>query len=145
PQSIRSVELLSDIQNLKNDEAISRKEYVFNNEKAQSKTITIKPAPVMIIEGLFIYHYPELRSLFDLKLFVHAKDNLKLIRRIKRDRVERNYPLEDVIYRYEHHVMPAFEKYIEAYREDSDIIINNNKSFENSLEVIRAFIQSKLA
>lgn len=99
----------------------------------------------MIIEGLFIYHYPELRSLFDLKLFVHAKDNLKLIRRIKRDRVERNYPLEDVIYRYEHHVMPAFEKYIEAYREDSDIIINNNKSFENSLEVIRAFIHSKLA
>jgi len=145
PQSIRSVELLSDIQNLKNDEVISRKEYVFNNEKAQSKTITIKPAPVMIIEGLFIYHYPELRSLFDLKLFVHAKDNLKLIRRIKRDRVERNYPLEDVIYRYEHHVMPAFEKYIEAYREDSDIIINNNKSFENSLEVIRAFIHSKLA
>ena len=145
PQSIKSDELLRDIQCIKNGEEVCKKEYVFNNELAIAKEIKILPAKIIIIEGLFIYHYTELKDLFDLRLYIHAKENLKLIRRIKRDRSERNYPVEDVIYRYEHHVMPAYEKYIKAYKEDVDIIINNNKDLENGFEVIKAFIRSKIS
>ena len=97
PGSIDSKALLDDLNKLKRGIEIEQIEYVFNNEKAVATTITIKPAPVIIIEGLFIYHYEDLRSIFDLKLFIHAKENLKLIRRIKRDQKCRNYPLEDVI------------------------------------------------
>lgn len=143
PQSIESERLLGDIDKLKKGDIISKKEYVFNNEQAIAEEIKISPAPVIIIEGLFIYHYPSIKDLFDLKLYIYAKDNLKLIRRIKRDRTERNYPLEDVIYRYEHHVMPSYEKYIKAYKDDADIIINNNKDLEKGLEVIAAFIRAK--
>ena len=144
PQSIKSDELLNDIQKIKQGEDICKKEYVFNNELAVAKEIKIKPAKLIIIEGLFIYHYESLKDIFDLKLYIHAKENLKLIRRIKRDRTERNYPVEDVMYRYEHHVMPAYEKYIKAYKEDADIIINNNKDLLNGLEVVKAFIRSKI-
>ncbi len=144
PESIESDILLKDLQTLQSGEEVTKQEYVFNNENAISQQITIKPARIIIIEGLFIYHYKELKDIFDLKLYIYAKDNLKLIRRIKRDRTERNYPLEDVIYRYEHHVMPAYERYIKAYKDDVDIIINNNRDLDKGLDVITAFIQAKL-
>ena len=80
--------------------------------------------------------------MFDLKIFISAKENLKVIRRIYRDQVERNYPLEDVLYKYEHHVLPSFEKYIEPHREDADIVVNNNRDFERGLMVVKAFISS---
>ncbi len=144
PGSIDSKALLDDLNKLKRGIEIEQIEYVFNNEKAVATTITIKPAPVIIIEGLFIYHYEDLRSIFDLKLFIHAKENLKLIRRIKRDQKCRNYPLEDVIYRYENHVIPSFEKYIEIYKEECDLIVNNNKSFDKGLEVVELFIEGFL-
>lgn len=144
PQSIESAKLLEDLEALKAGKSISKKEYVFNNENAVPQTITVQPAKVIVIEGLFIYHYPSLKDLFNLKLYIYAKDNLKLIRRIRRDQTERNYPLEDVIYRYEHHVMPAYEKYIKAYKDEADIIINNNKDLERGLDVISAFIRSKI-
>lgn len=79
-----------------------------------------------------------------MKVFLHAKENLKVIRRIRRDQTERNYPIDDVLYRYEHHVLPSFERYIEPYREASDIIINNNLDFNNSLEVFIGFLRDKL-
>jgi uridine kinase len=142
PQAIKSEELLEDLAKLKTGEAVRKKEYVFNNKNAVASEIVIKPARVIIIEGLFIYHYDVLKELFDLRIYIYAKDNLKLIRRIKRDRVERNYPLEDVIYRYEHHVMPAYEKYIKVYKDEADIVINNNKTLDKGLKVITAFISS---
>ncbi|MFN7118427.1 MAG: uridine kinase, partial [Saprospiraceae bacterium] len=68
-----------------------------------------------------------------------------VIRRIVRDQKERDYPLDMVLYRYENHVLPAFEKYIEPYKEQADIIINNNKHFKQALEVVSGFIANKLA
>jgi uridine kinase len=59
--------------------------------------------------------------------------------------MERNYPVEDVIYRYEHHVLPSYEKYIAIYREDVDIIVNNNKSFEPGLDMLHCLVEKKLS
>ena len=61
-----------------------------------------------------------------------------------RDQTERNYPIADVLYRYEAHVLPAFKKYIEPHRETSDIIINNNEHFDLGVEMVEAFILRKL-
>jgi uridine kinase len=145
PTSILSDEMLKDLLRLEKGEEIRRKEYVFNNEKAVPKELVFKSAPIIIVEGLFVFHHRGLREKCDLKLFVEAKDNLKVIRRIKRDRMERNYPLEDVLYRYEHHVLPAFEKFIEPYKEEADLIINNDQDFDIALSVIAGFIRSLLS
>ena len=115
PASIHCDEFIRDLRRLIAGETVQRKEYVFNNELAEARMLTFHPAPVIIVEGLFVFHYKEMRKLLDLKIFLHAKDNLKVVRRIKRDRVERNYPLEDVLYRYEHHVLPAYEKYVQPH------------------------------
>jgi uridine kinase len=82
----------------------------------------------------------------DLKIFVDVNTHLKLIRRIIRDKEERNYPLDDVLYRYEKHVYPSFEKYILPYKKSCDLVFNNNtpKNLECALDVMSSFIKSKL-
>ena len=144
PRSIHRDEFIRDLKLLVEGKTVTRREYVFNNENAQPKLLTFRPAPVIIVEGLFVFHYKKLRKMLDLKVFLHAKDNLKVVRRIKRDRVERNYPLDDVLYRYEHHVLPAYEKYVGPYKEKADLIVNNNTDFNMGVRVVRAFVESLL-
>lgn len=144
PNSINSEALVVDLKKLIVGETIERLEYTFNNDQKTPKKLLFKPAPILIIEGLFIFHYPAVAELLELKLFVEAKETLKVIRRIKRDRLERNYPLDDVLYRYEKHVSPAYEQYILPYKNDAHIIINNNKNFNSGVDVVKGFIQSKL-
>jgi uridine kinase len=144
PKSFDKKAFRNDIQQLLDGHTVQKEEYTFNNPDAKPKILEFKSAPIIIVEGLFVFHYKKIVPLFDLKVFISAKENLKVIRRIYRDRVERNYPLEDVLYKYEHHVMPSFERYIEPYRESADLVINNNRDFEQGFAVLRGFIASKI-
>ncbi len=143
-ESIELDELYGDILKLIAGQTVTRKEYTFNNQAADAKTLVFKPAPIILVEGLFVLHHKDLRDLMDLKVFIHARTDLKVIRRIKRDRIDRNYPLEDVMYRYAAHVTPAFDKYIKPYREVADITVNNNENFEKGLEIVVAYLKHKL-
>jgi uridine kinase len=142
PYSIDYDSFKNDIFKIVAGETVQKKEYTFNNDRKEPSLITYFPAPVIIIEGLFIFYDENIRKYMDLRVFIHAKENLKVIRRIKRDQLERNYPLEDVLYRYENHVLPAYEQFIKPFMDDCDIIINNNKTFDNGLHVLTGFINS---
>ena len=144
PKSIDKKVFAQDIQKLMRFESVEKLEYTFNNEKASPKILTFCPAPIIIVEGIFIFHFKKISSLLDLKIYLNAKENLKVIRRIKRDQIERNYPIEDVLYRYQNHVLPTFEKYIEPYREQADIVINNNQDFRRGCEVLEGFMKNLL-
>ncbi len=145
PESIDANAFYEDLVKLKNGYAVTRKEYTFNNSLKEAGEKHFFPSKVLIVEGLFIYHLKRIRALLDLKILIDAKLSSKIIRRIKRDRVERNYPLEDVMYRYENHVMPSYEKYIQPYKDKVDIVVNNNKSFDKGLEVLKGYINYLLS
>lgn len=145
PDSIELDEFYFDLVKLTNGMEVERPEYIFNNENKNPGTIHLKPAPIIIVEGLFVFYEPKLFNLFDLKILIHATDTQKIIRRIKRDRVERNYPLEDVLYRYEHHVLPSFETYIFPFFNKVDIIINNNKTYDMGRDMLITYLQTKIA
>lgn len=142
PESMEVADFVRDLDLLIEGKSVKRLEYTFNNENLTPQELVIEPAEVIIVEGLFVYHYKTLKERFDLKLFVDADDELKIIRRIIRDKEERNYPLEDVLYRYKNHVIPSYRQYIEPYVKEMDLIINNNHSFDQSLKVICQFIKS---
>lgn len=144
PTSIDKKAFVSDVKKLISGETVTVEEYMYNNLEAKPKILTFKPAPIIIVEGIFVFHYKKMRKQMDLKVFIEAKENLKVIRRITRDQVERNYPLDDVLYRYRKHILPAFEKYILPYRDSADIVINNNDHFNNGLEVFRGFLKNKV-
>ena len=144
PKSINKKEFRNDLKKLISGEVVERPEYTFNNDNVAPKMLVFQPAPIIVVEGLFIYHYKKVNKLLDLKIFVNAKANLKIIRRIKRDKIERNYPLDDVLYRYENHVLPAFEKYIQPYVSECDLVINNNENFNMGMEVLKGFLKGRL-
>jgi len=145
PQSFDFVSFEEDLKKLQSGEKVSRPEYTFNNEAQKPKIMTFKPASVLVVEGIFVFYHPSFAKLLDLKIFIDAKEHLMLKRRILRDKVERGYDLDDVLYRYENHVMPAYDKYIGPYKTEADLVIPNNKNFDRALEVIHTYLASKAA
>lgn len=145
PTAIDDDAFEADLKRLLRGESIQRKEYVFNNQLATPKILTFHPRPILIVEGIFIFHYEKIAALLDFKIFIEARDDQKVVRRILRDRVERNYPLEDVTYRYVHHVTPAYEQFIKPYQASADIIINNYDRFDKALEMVQVFLRHKLS
>lgn len=145
PQSIDFSAYVTDINLLKAGKTVERKEYTFNNAKVIPRDLIFKPSPIIIIEGIFVFSAKELSDLLDLKIYIDAKDHIKLKRRIIRDNEERGYDLDDVLYRYEHHVIPTYEKYIEPYKHLSDLVIPNNSDFNTALDVLVAFLKTKVS
>lgn len=143
PQSIEFDEYARDIKALKEGKVVTRKEYTFNNPNVVPEMLTFNPAKIIVVEGLFVFYFPELTKLLDLKVFIDAKDYVKLKRRIFRDNSERGYDLDDVLYRYEKHVAPTYEKYIEPFKFDADIIIPNNNKFDKGLEVLVSYLKEQ--
>lgn len=144
PDSINFEKFVSDIKAVREGGKISIKEYTYNNPQAVPKIIEFIPAPVILVEGIFVFYHQPVADLLDLKIFIDADEHIKLSRRIIRDRVERGYDVEDVLYRYEKHVAPTYVKYIEPYKTDADLVIPNNQHFDQALEVIKTFLRAKI-
>ncbi len=144
PSCIDVDRFLIDIQNLKNGESITKKEYVFNNPNKVPETIIINPAPIIIVEGLFIYHFAEIAEQLQLKIFVDADEELKWQRRLQRDNTERGIEVDIIKYQWDNHVKPAYEQYLFPYRNHSDLIITNNIDFNKSLFVLQNHIRQVL-
>jgi uridine kinase len=145
PESIDINQFHQDIQVLKRGEVLRKKEYTFNNPAVTPKELIFKPAPIIIIEGLFVQYFPEIEKELDLKIFIEAKDYLKLSRRIRRDNEERGYDLDDVLYRYQNHVMPIYESLIGPLKHRADLVIPNNSHFDRALDLITLAIRAKLS
>ncbi|UXP34076.1 uridine kinase [Reichenbachiella agarivorans] len=145
PGSIDLLAFAKDVIKLKQGETISREEYTFNNPNITPKIIVTKPAPIIVVEGIFVFSEKEISQQIDLKIFVDTHDHLMMKRRIIRDAIERNYDMEDVMYRFEYHVMPAYHQYISPYKYSADIVVpNNGSTFENALKVIQSYLDSRL-
>jgi len=143
PGAIDNKSFVADIKKLIRGDEVHKQQYIFNNPKKKPITLVFKPAPVVLVEGLFVFHFEAIRKLLDLKIFIAADDVIKLKRRIIRDAGERNYPLEDVLHRYEFHVLPSYRAYIEPFRHDADIVINNHQSYDAAIDVLSALIKVK--
>lgn len=126
PRTIDHEQFLLDIKKLIKGEVIYKKEYNFNNPLAVTKILEINPAPIIIVEGLFILHFQEIAALLDHRIFVEAEDQVALQRRIKRDGMERGYPEEDVLYKWHNHVVPAYQEFLLPYKGTCDTLVVNN-------------------
>lgn len=141
-ESIDLKRFTSDFKKLANGESLQVKEYNYNNKDAPQQTIEVNSAPIILAEGIFTLHVKELRKLLDLKIYIETPGFLMLKRRIIRDAEERGYDLKDVLYRFEHHVVPSFKKYIEPSRRWADIIIPNHENFDTALDVITTYLNA---
>ena len=145
PESINFKQFVADIEAVRSGQVVIVEEYTYNNPQAVPKTIHFNPAPVILIEGIFVFYHQPVADLLDLKIFIDADEHIKLSRRILRDRIERGYDVEDVLYRYEKHVAPTYVKYIEPFKQHADLVIPNNQQFDEALDILSTFLKAKIA
>lgn len=144
PNSIDFDLLIHHLEDLRQGKPIERPVYSFVEETRLEETETVYPKKVVIVEGILVLSNPELRKLFDIKIFVHADSDERLIRRLQRDIRERGHDLEKALYRYQTAVRPMHNEFIEPSKEFADIIIPNNHYNTVAVDIVRTIINQKL-
>lgn len=144
PRSIDFDLLVEHLKELKKQNPIHQPVYSFVKHNRTTDTIVTHPRKVMIVEGILILTNPELREMFDIKIFVHADSDERLIRRLKRDIAERGRDLDEVLSRYQNTLKPMHEQFIEPMKEYADIIIPNNKYNTVAVDIVRTIINERL-
>ena len=98
-------------------------EYDFTIDNRSDKTIPVKPAPVIVVEGLFALYDADLRDMMSLKIFVDTASDVRFIRRMQRDIAERGRTLESIVGQYLDTVRPMHKQFIEPTKRNADVIL----------------------
>ena len=133
--------LTEQIKKLKNGEAIEQPTYSYIESNRLKETIHVEPKPVIIIEGIMALHYKKLRDMMDLKIFVDTDDDVRLIRNIRRDVVERGRTVDMVLDRYEKVLKPMHEQFIEPTKKFADLIIPWGGDNRTGIHILKTYIQ----
>ncbi|WP_423149632.1 uridine kinase family protein [Rubrolithibacter danxiaensis] len=144
PSAIDQEHFIADVLKLIKGEKVQKQQYTFNNPAAKSKTLEIFPAPILIIEGLFILYIEKIASLLDLTIFIDADNDIALQRRLERDKTERGYSHEDILYKWINHVVPAYEEFLLPYKSTCHTVIQNNAQSEQYLIELSENISKEL-
>ena len=144
PRSIDFELLAQHLKNLKEGKAIEQPVYSFVTHNRTGDKILTQPRKVMIVEGILILSDPLLRELFDIKIFVHADSDERLIRRLRRDINERGRDMDEVLNRYQNTLKPMHEQFIEPTKAFADIIIPHDRYNTVAIDVVRAVINQRI-
>lgn len=122
--------LVSDLKKLIRGEEVEVFEYQFNATQ-KHVLLTIEPSELIIVEGLFVFEYEEVRELIDFGIFVDVDPSIQLDRRIYRDQESRGYTRNEILYQWNNHVVPCYEKYLAPHETKADFIFHNDSRGEN--------------
>lgn len=136
PNAFDTERLIHDIKDLKQLIPIERPVYSYKEHTRLSETVKVYPAKVIIVEGFMIFENAELRDLMDIKIFVDADADERLIRRIVRDVNERGRSLESVITQYTNTVKPMHELFVEPFKKHADVIIPRGGMNEVAIDML---------
>jgi uridine kinase len=145
PDSIDFDLLVNHLEELISGNAFEQPIYSFVEHNRTRETITTYPKKVIIVEGILILTHSKIREMFDIKVYVHADSDERLIRRLKRDISERGRDLAEVLHRYQTTLKPMHQQFIEPTKEFADIIIPTNNYNTVAVNLIRTIINQKLA
>jgi uridine kinase len=133
--------LVQHIQSLRNGETIQMPEYDFTVSNRSGKTIPVKPAPVIVIEGLFVLYDADLRDMMSLKIFVDTAPDVRFIRRMQRDITERGRTVESITNQYLDTVRPMHKQFIEPTKRHADVILPHGANYP-AVDVITTKVAS---
>lgn len=145
PRAIDFELLAEHLQALREDKVIEQPVYSFITHNRTEDTVITHPCKVMIVEGILILADAKLREMFDIKVYVHADSDERLIRRLKRDIAERGRDMEEVLNRYQTTLKPMHEQFIEPTKAHADIIIPNDRYNTVAIDVVRAVINQRIS
>ena len=145
PDAFETDLMIQQLRALKNGEAVNCPVYDYSVHNRSEKTTLIKPAKVIIVEGILIFQNPQLCKEMDIKMFVDTDADVRILRRIVRDVRDRGRSLESVVNQYLSTVKPMHELYVDPSRRNADVIIpeggHNKVAMEMVMERIRAHVE----
>ena len=144
PNAIDFDLLVSHISKLKKGHFIEQPIYSFITHNRTKDTLKTHPRKVIIVEGILIFNSKRLRDLCDIKIFVHADADERLIRRVRRDIEERGRSIEEVLNRYQNTLKPMHQQFIEPTKNYADMIIPNDRYNTVAIDIVRTVISQKL-
>ena len=145
PNSLETDLLISHIASLRDGKAVEVPIYDFSTHSRTTKTFTVQPRRVILIEGILIFTEPALREMFDVKIFVDTDSDLRFIRRLQRDIAERGRTTESVIKQYQLTVRPMHLEFVEPSKRYADVIIPEGGFNAAALDMVVARVQALLA
>ncbi len=143
PNAIDFPMLCHHVQQLKMGKSVDQPVYSFEQHNRTGQTLRTNPSAVLIIEGILVLTDPQLRDLLDIKIFVHADTDERLIRRIKRDTLERGRDLTEILNRYQSTLKPMHDEFIEPSKVFADIIIPNNNHNTVAINIAKSLINNR--
>jgi uridine kinase len=144
PDSIDFDLLKQHLLQLKDNHPIQKPSYNFCDHAREPLTQTVKPADIVIIEGILIFAVPEIRELCDLKIFVETDDDVRLLRRIERDMNERARDFKSIKEQYMTTVKPMHDAFVEPSKRYADVIIPTIRRNENGIALIISSLKKDL-
>lgn len=144
PDSLETELLIEHIVSLRDGKAVQVPIYDFSTDSRTNKTFTVQPCRVILVEGILIFAEPELRKLFDVKIFVDTDADLRFIRRLERDITERGRTTQSVIEQYTHTVRPMHLEFVEPSKRYADVIIPEGGFNAAALDMVVARIEALL-
>ena len=144
PRAIDFDFLIEHLKELKKGNVIEQPIYSFVTHNRSTDTLKTHPRKVIIVEGILIFTNKKLRDLMDIKVYVHADSDERLIRRLRRDIKERGRSIEEVLQRYQDTLKPMHQQFIEPTKNYADIIIPNDKYNTVAIDIVRTVINERL-
>ena len=144
PYSLETELLIKHVETLRDHQSVEVPIYDFATDSRTSQTFSVAPRRVILVEGILIFAEPELRKLFDVKIYVDTDADVRFIRRLRRDITERGRTTESVIKQYESTVRPMHLEFVEPSKRYADIIIPEGGHNIAALDMVVARIESLL-
>ena len=144
PRAIDFDLLIKHLKALKKGKTIQQPVYSFVTHNRTKDSVKTHSRKVVIVEGILIFNSEELRDLFDIKIFVHAETDERLIRRVRRDITDRGRDIDEVLERYQNTLKPMHQQFIEPTKNHADIIIPNDRYNNVAIDIVRSVINERL-
>ncbi|HTG93131.1 MAG TPA: uridine kinase [Pyrinomonadaceae bacterium] len=145
PDALDNDLLIHHVRKLKSGEPIDLPIYDFKTNTRLSETRPLAPKPIVIVEGILIFAEPRLRELMDIKVFVDTPDDIRFIRRLRRDIAERGRTVDSVIEQYTGTVRPMHMQFVEPSKRYADVIIPEGGHNLVSIDLLSGKIRERLA
>lgn len=144
PRAIDFDLMVRHLGDLRNGTVIEQPIYSFITHNRTKDTLITHPSKVLIVEGILIFTHKSLRDMLDIKIYVHADSDERLIRRLRRDINERGRDIDEVLQRYQHTLKPMHEQFIEPSKMYADLIIPNDRYNTVAVDIVRTVISERL-
>jgi uridine kinase len=144
PDAFDTALMVQHLEELKAGRAVRKPTYDFVESVRAPETVVVEPADIILVEGILVLHMPEVRSMLDVRIFVDAEDDVRVLRRLTRDIKERGRDFDHVIHQYLQQVRPMHMGFVEPSKHYADIIVPHGGHNDTAIEMLVSALRTRL-